>query len=32
LLRIADSQMYEEKRNKQLRGPNSPVLKQITVA
>jgi len=32
LLRIADTQMYEEKRKKQLRGSNSPALKQSTVA
>jgi len=32
LLRIADTHMYEEKRNKQLRGSDSPALKQITVA
>lgn len=28
LLRIADSRMYEEKRNKRLRSPASPALKQ----
>jgi two-component system cell cycle response regulator len=32
LLRIADVHMYEEKRNKQLRGSDSPALKQATVA
>jgi diguanylate cyclase (GGDEF)-like protein len=32
LFRIADTQMYEEKRKKQLRGPASPALKQSTVA
>jgi two-component system cell cycle response regulator len=32
LLRIADTQMYEEKKNKQLRGSDSPALKQPTVA
>jgi two-component system cell cycle response regulator len=32
LLRIADKHMYEEKRNKQLRGSDSPALKQSTVA
>lgn len=32
LLRIADEQMYEEKRNKQLRGPDSPAVKPTTVA
>jgi diguanylate cyclase (GGDEF)-like protein len=32
LLRIADSDMYEEKKNKQLRRPDSPALKQSTVA
>jgi two-component system cell cycle response regulator len=32
LLRIADEHMYEEKRNKQLRRPDSPALKQSTVA
>lgn len=32
LLRIADAQMYEEKRNKQLRGSDSPALKQSTLA
>jgi two-component system, cell cycle response regulator len=32
LLRIADSQMYEEKRNKQMRGSESPALKHSTVA
>jgi two-component system, cell cycle response regulator len=31
LLRIADAQMYEEKKNKQLRGSDSPALKQSTV-
>jgi diguanylate cyclase (GGDEF)-like protein len=31
LLRIADAQMYEEKRSKQLRGSESPALKQPTV-
>ena len=30
LLRIADAQMYQEKRNKQLRGAESPALKQPT--
>jgi two-component system, cell cycle response regulator len=30
LMRIADTHMYEEKRNKQLRGPDSPALKQST--
>jgi diguanylate cyclase (GGDEF)-like protein len=30
LLRIADAQMYEDKRNKQLRGAESPALKQPT--
>lgn len=30
LLRIADAQMYQEKRNKQLRGADSPALKQPT--
>ena len=30
LLRVADADMYEEKRNKQLRGPLSPALKQST--
>ncbi len=32
LLKIADTRMYEEKRNKQLRGSDSPALKQSTVA
>jgi two-component system, cell cycle response regulator len=32
LLRVADTQMYEEKRKKQLRGSDSPALKQSTVA
>jgi two-component system cell cycle response regulator len=32
LLRIADAQMYEEKRNKQMRRSESPLLKQSTVA
>ncbi len=32
LLRIADTHMYEEKKNKQLRGSDSPALKQSTVA
>jgi two-component system, cell cycle response regulator len=32
LLRIADTQMYAEKKNKQLRGADSPALKQSTVA
>ncbi len=32
LLRIADTQMYEEKRMKQLRSSESPALKQSTVA
>lgn len=32
LLRIADTQMYEEKRTKQLRGPDSPALKSSTLA
>jgi GGDEF domain-containing protein len=32
LLRIADTHMYEEKRKKQLRGADSPALKQTTVA
>lgn len=32
LLRIADAQMYEEKRNKQLRGQDSPALKGTTLA
>ena len=32
LLRTADAHMYEEKRNKQLRGSDSPALKQSTVA
>jgi diguanylate cyclase (GGDEF)-like protein len=32
LLRIADAQMYEEKRNKRLRGSDSPALKQSTAA
>jgi diguanylate cyclase (GGDEF)-like protein len=32
LLRIADGYMYEEKRNKQLRRPDSAVLKQSTAA
>lgn len=32
LLRTADAQMYEEKRNKQLRGPDSPALKHSTHA
>src|ERR1700680_462937 len=32
LLRIADKHMYEEKRKKQLRGSDSPALKQSTVA
>ena len=32
LLRIADTEMYEEKRKKQLRGSDSPALKQSTVA
>ena len=32
LLRIADAHMYEEKRNKRLRGSESPALKQTTVA
>jgi two-component system cell cycle response regulator len=31
LLRIADTHMYEEKRKKQLRGSDSPALKQSTV-
>jgi two-component system cell cycle response regulator len=31
LLRIADAQMYEEKKKKQLRGSDSPALKQSTV-
>jgi len=31
LLRIADTQMYEEKRKKRLRGSDSPALKQSTV-
>ena len=32
LLRIADARMYEEKRNKLLRGSDSPALKQSTTA
>ena len=32
LLRIADTQMYEEKKNKQLRSADSPAFKQSTVA
>lgn len=32
LLRVADAQMYEEKRNKQLRASDSPALKHHTVA
>jgi diguanylate cyclase (GGDEF)-like protein len=32
LLRIADAQMYEEKKNKRLRGSVSPALKQSTVS
>jgi diguanylate cyclase (GGDEF)-like protein len=32
LLRIADRDMYEEKKNKQLRRPDSPAVKQSTVA
>ena len=32
LLRVADTHMYEEKRKKQLRGSDSPALKQSTVA
>jgi diguanylate cyclase (GGDEF)-like protein len=32
LLRIADTQMYGEKRKKRLRGSDSPALKQTTVA
>jgi hypothetical protein len=32
LLRIADTHMYEEKKNKQLRSADSPALKQSTVA
>ena len=32
LLRIADTQMYEDKRSKQLRGLESPALKQSTFA
>lgn len=32
LLRIADTQMYEEKRKKQMRGAESPTLKQSTFA
>jgi len=32
LLRIADAHMYEEKRNKLLRGSDSPALKQSTTA
>lgn len=32
LLRIADAHMYEEKKKKQLRGTESPALKQSTVA
>jgi two-component system cell cycle response regulator len=32
LLRVADAQMYEEKKKKQLRGSDSPALKQSTVA
>jgi two-component system cell cycle response regulator len=32
LLRIADTHMYEEKKNKPLRGADSPSLKQSTVA
>jgi two-component system cell cycle response regulator len=32
LLRVADAQMYEEKKSKQLRGSDSPALKQSTVA
>jgi diguanylate cyclase (GGDEF)-like protein len=32
LLRVADAHMYEEKRKKQLRGSDSPALKQSTVA
>ncbi len=32
LLRIADAQMYEDKKNKQLRGSDSQALKQSTVA
>ena len=30
-LRVADAHMYEEKRKKQLRGSDSPALKQSTV-
>jgi diguanylate cyclase (GGDEF)-like protein len=32
LLRVADTQMYEEKRKKRMRGSESPALKQSTVA
>ncbi len=32
LLRTADAQMYEEKKNKQLRSSDSPALKQSTLA
>ena len=32
LLRVADSQMYDEKRKKRLRGSESPALKHSTVA
>jgi two-component system cell cycle response regulator len=32
LLRVADTQMYEEKRKKQLRSSHSPALKQSTAA
>ncbi len=32
LLRTADARMYEEKRNKQMRGSDSPAFKQSTVA
>jgi len=32
LLRVADAQMYEEKRNKQAHAADSPALKQTTVA
>jgi two-component system, cell cycle response regulator len=32
LLRVADTQMYEEKRKKQLRSSDSPALKQSTAA
>jgi len=32
LLRVADLQMYDEKRKKQVRGAESPALKQSTVA